>query len=283
MKCLLPVLLVVVAGCTRGPVRIAPAPPTGLALRALETPAFTWQALTGDTITIYTQRGSYADQRAAALFERTEQAYDYVLDALQEAPQVHVRVFYVSSREEMALLTGQEHGVLGIADPASPTVALVVNEEHPEPVDRHELAHAITVHHWGQIGTPTSAAAWRQETWLREGLATALGNTCQGASVRATAAAMLAADEGLALDTLLHNFYSHDDLDTYLLSGSAVAYLLEVYGLEPLRELWTGGTATFEVVYQRSVAEVERGWVAWLAATPASAHPNLASIREEGC
>ncbi|MEM6785722.1 MAG: hypothetical protein AAF624_18525 [Bacteroidota bacterium] len=283
MPRLLFVVLVVMAGCVGDPAQIDPRPPTGMALRALEDPAFSWRALTGDTITIYTQPGSYADQHAAALFERTEQDYDYVLDALQEAPQVHVRVFYVGSREEMARLTGQERGVIGIADPASPTVALVVNAERPEPVDRHELVHAITVHHWGQIGSPTSVEAWRQETWLREGLATAIGNTCQGASVRATAAAMVAAGEGLALDTLVHDFYSHDDLDTYLLSGSAVAYLIDAYGLDRLRALWTGGSAMFEAVYGRPIAEVNPDWRAWLAATPVSARPDLALIREEGC
>ncbi|MEM8556707.1 MAG: hypothetical protein AAGG50_02580 [Bacteroidota bacterium] len=281
MTRLLLALFVALTGCAGDPARIPPAPPTGLALRALEAPAFTWHPRSGDTVTIYTQPGSYADRHAAALVEWSEHAY--VLNALGEAPQRHVRVFYVGSRSEMARLTGQERGAIGITDPASPTVVLVVNAERPEPVDRHELVHAVTVQHWGQIGSPTSAGAWRQETWLREGLATALGNTCQGATVRATAAAMIAAGEGLALDTLVHDFYSHDDLDTYLLSGSAVAYLLETHGLARLRTLWTGGSATIEEVYAHSLAEIERGWQAWLAATPAAARPDLASIREHGC
>ncbi|MEM9998948.1 MAG: hypothetical protein AAF809_14695 [Bacteroidota bacterium] len=283
MTRLLLALFVALVGCASDPVRIPPAPPTGLALRALEAPAFTWRPLSGDTVTIYTQPGSYADRHAAALFERSEHAYAYVLDALGEAPQRHVRVFYVGSRAEMARLTGQERGAIGITDPASPTILLVVNEDEPEPVERHEFVHAVTVQHWGQIGSPTSAAAWRRETWLREGLATALGNTCQGATVRATAAALVTAGDGLPLDTLVHDFYSHDDLDTYLLSGSAVAYLLETHGLARLRTLWTGGSATIEEVYARSLAEIERGWQAWLTATPVAARPDLAVIREHGC
>ncbi len=252
---------------------------------ALRHPRFTWDSLSGAGFTLYTLRGSYGGERAAAYRAEVEEGVTRALAMLGERRYpAHLRLFVMSSREDVKAVTGT--GWNGWTDAPGNTAAVVARPEC-RPVIKHEVMHAISLRLWGHpLGSdadprpPEDAARMRQGGWLREGIAAAAEDRYLSYSYRGMAAQWLAEGTILPLDTLVQRFYQVDDLEAYLQSGSLVAYLLERYGTDRFRQVWRGGPSAFVRAFGRTATEIEADWHAWLRATPASVRPaSIAAAR----
>lgn len=278
----LPALLIVFGGCSPKQTSMPEEAPTGLARAALDNPVFRWDSTATPTLTLYYQPGSYAADRVPVLRGRAEEARERTLAMLGETEFPHrLRLFYVSSREEMAALTGRES--TGSADVDSYTVALVANESWT-PFERHEVMHAVSLLLWGQPGDPATQQEWLRGGWLREGIATAAEDRCGSAPNRSVAAAMKAEGRLIPLESLTTTaFYQQDDIAAYLQAGSLVEYLIQTYGIAPFRRLWQEG-AGVAAIYGKPTSDLEAEWQAWLGGTPAAVSAEeLSALRERGC
>lgn len=133
------------------------------------------------------------------------------------------------------------------------------------PADRqyivtHELTHLVA---WNTLGRPSSAL-------LSEGLAVYSGMTHIAGSAHLPPEAFCTAyDQAGQLPrvsaTLRFEGHIHD-LPNYYAAGCFVRYLAETYGTEKLKALYPSGD--YAGLYGRSLAELEREWVAYLRANP---------------
>ncbi|MEM8488160.1 MAG: hypothetical protein AAF564_21600 [Bacteroidota bacterium] len=259
-------------------------PPRAMARRALDNPAFSWDSTGTAKVTLYFQRDSFAATRAAALLVEAEMHLEHAQTLLGEPSfPHHLRVFYVESREEMAVLTGQTRGSTGLADFESATVAVVLNGEKRRGAERHEIMHIVSTMRWGQPAGARTLEEWLPGGWLREGLATYADNYCGSSTIRETALAMYKAGDIIPVDSLANAFLNQDDLSAYIQAGTLMQYLIETEGIEKYRLFWEGGNASFETVYGRSLDILEAAWHAWLNNTPAHEQPDLANLKANGC
>lgn len=257
-------------------------PPTGLARVALTAPGFRWDSLAVPGAIVYAERGSGIGVGLPVLAARVGAARQRSLSLLGErtfAPRL--RVFYVASRDRMRALTGTR--ATGLTDAPAHAVVVVAAPTW-EPLDTHEVMHAISLALWGD---PRERAAWGERgTWLVEGIAAAAEDRCGAFTGRQVVAALVGpgGDRLVRMDSLVHAFRRQDDLVAYLQAGTVVAYLLEHGGPGALKRVWQGGPAAIPIEYGRPLAGLLPAWRAWLARTPRPPRaPDLGTLGREGC
>ncbi len=132
MRSILSILLLMVSavslsGCSQAQVPHLE-PPSGLAHVALSQPNVAWELTTAAEYTTYAQRGTYTAAHRVRLHERSGEALGHALGILGEPIYpAHLRVFYVSSRDEMLSIAGACY--TGTADVEAHAVLLVEIEE----------------------------------------------------------------------------------------------------------------------------------------------------------
>ncbi len=253
---------------------------------ALALPAFAWDSTPATAATLYTNRGSYGAERKAQYREELNAAIPSVLATMGErAYPHHLRVFVVSSRDEVESITGTVG--LGWADPLGMNTGVVARAEC-RPVFRHEIMHTVSLLLWGHPATRgnrsmrVEPAVFESGGWLREGIANAVENRYATYSIRGMVAQYQAEGALLPLDSLTGAFYRYTkregNIAVNLQSGAFVSYLIEQYGAAPFRQVWREGTSAFQTAYGKSGADLESEWHRWVRATPTSERPKSIAI-----
>jgi hypothetical protein len=243
----------------------------------LSRKGLTWDSVTTSRFTMYTVRDSFIAAHAADYRRQIDGALASALTMLGEpAFPFHVRAFVTRSRDDIELLQGI--GTTGWGDPGSLTAAVVASDAC-RPVFRHEVMHVVSMRLWGPAfarhvaGDTANALGFDRGSWLREGIAAAAEDLWVRYSYRGMAAQWQAEGGMIPLDSLVNAFARYDDLQTYVLSGSLVEYLLTTYGSARFHELWRDGIDAMPRIYGKDTRSIEREWHAWLQRTPSSQRP----------
>ena len=245
-----------------------------VALRA----AFPWIAHVGERVTIYVQRGSYAQAHAPELLERADRAAldNLKLLGLQEYPH-RLYLFFYDSEAAMEAATGR--GGTGGGFPEAQTAFVVVNAKRPRPDDGHELAHLQSLTAWGLNRA--------EDVWLREGLGVLAQPACWGASIQELAAAARRAGDRRTMADLSGAGFFSGDVDArfraYMLAAGFVEYLMRTDRSKFL-ELWHRGAPDAQAIYGATLADVEARWDAGLPVNaPQVGHIDLVAAQRAGC
>ena len=159
---------------------------------------------------------------------------------------IYVRV--MSSRDEMFIYTGTK--AIGNTYPYWSTVYLVSNEDVKKPPIKHELMHLVAMLDWDY--------SRRNCIWMNEGLATYAANNCNGKNVEEIYRYLLEENKLIPIENLTKDFYANSEMVAYHQSGYIVQYLLENYGLDKFKNLWTEGYEKFEEIYGISYAKLKK-------------------------
>ena len=180
-------------------------------------------------------------------FENKEEIINRTFDAIEDnikilnkeefTDTIYVRV--MSSRDEMFIYTGTR--AFGNTYPYWSTLYIVANEDEVNPPIKHELMHLIAMLDWDY--------SKRNSTWMNEGIATYAANDCNGNNVEEIYRFLLEEDKLISIEDLTTDFYAQSDMVAYHQSAYIVQYLLENYGLEKFKNLWTQGYEKFEEIY----------------------------------
>jgi hypothetical protein len=189
-----------------------------------------------------------------------------------------LRLFFVSSRDEMEPITGSR--APGWSETGSGSAFFVLSDSLRTGL-RHETMHLLS---WRLWGVPSAF-------WMSEGLATASVPTCGGLTPEVVIAMLDRAGMSIPLDTLRTKFTFAGDTGFvfYLEAAGLVRYVDRIYGRDKVRALWSnGGLANVRETLGVSRARLERDWRAAVAATPATpAWPGWpawrARLRLHGC
>ena len=245
--------------------------PTGLARSMLEMSSVQWVRVDSDAARVWIAAEARNDvQRdSIATAVRRARADNAVLfgDVANALP---IDVFLVADRQAMQRVVRRP--VAGWTDPMAGTVALIGVGEHSVAL-RHELTHAISFNAWG---APHEGAPW-----LAEGLATWVAGECAGHSPHDLARDMRARGELVPVRALVDEFPAQNDIIAYLQSGSVVGYILETYGVDAFRRVWSGGADALAAL-GLNVARLERDWLRAIDARR-SVPVDRDAIRASGC
>lgn len=182
----------------------------------------------------------YAFDNRDEIINRTFDAIEDNIKILKKeefTDTIYVRV--LSSREEMFIYTGTK--AVGNTYPHWSTFYIVANEDVVNPVIKHESMHLIAMLDWDYTT--------RNCIWMNEGIATFAANDCNGKSVEEIYRYLLEEDKLISIEDLTTDFFAQSEMVAYHQSGYIVQYLLENYGLEKFKNLWTEGYEKFEEIY----------------------------------
>lgn len=226
----------------------------GLEREALQSPGFTWRLLQGTHCRVHYLPGTFVARHVAALSRSADSAVERALATLDvgqyERP---LDVFYVGSRDEMESLVGLH--VTGFADWESSSVFLVCNDQWRS-FDLHEITHVLSYSLWGDAAEPY--------LWIREGLAVGTDGRCRDNDVKSLAAEFLRRGELPGVLDLMYRFPEQGEMPAYLGSGSLVAFILDRYGIDAVRELWQRGGGAMEQILGVTPETLDKEWRAEL-------------------
>jgi hypothetical protein len=178
--------------------------------------------------------------------ERTLAEELHQAGASHYTPRIHF--FLLGSYERLRQLVGAY--AAGSSVPAEHIVCFVL--DHPEALT-HELNHEIMTHLWGQ-----------SEPWIAEGLAAYVTDPGR---VDDQVRQLVATHQDLPLAKMVnHNWTAAEYPATVIYPelGSFVKYLKDTFGLDLLRHVWQGESASIPRVFGKSLATLERNWRASL-------------------
>lgn len=258
--------------------------PTGpAAARAFDAPGFRWRVIELPELglRLYVQRQAGAAADARTLVDSVRRAQADVL-ALLEEPSAPSRVpgrgsvndseqaalFFLGSRAEMQRLTGRP--LAGFVQPGEASAFFVWARGYRAPL-RHELAHLYTFQRWGL------PAAGDTATWLVEGIGAWAGGPCQGHSVDALAAGLLARGALPSVAELAETFRALQEDVATPAAGSLTRFVYAREGVAGLRARWRSGASralpdsAVEVAWRTHVARMR------------PAELDIARVMQEGC
>ncbi|HEX5725315.1 MAG TPA: hypothetical protein VFX98_07600 [Longimicrobiaceae bacterium] len=196
--------------------------------------------------------------------------YDWVTGQLGVDPGVKLEYRKYRDRAHLQRVTGRATN--GFADPGT-------NRFHTIwPIDNHEIVHVLVIL---EIGHPPAlfneGIAVAHQALPASGIFHAQWN---GRNVHAIAAEHLAANRIPAVSVLLQSpdFFQLDQGFTYPVAGSFVRFLIDRYGMAPLRTYFGGSTfndaeaksrSLFAAAYGMTLDAAWAEWRAFLAALPA--------------
>ncbi len=254
------------------------APPTPRLLRLLAHPAFAWRSIDTRRGRIHYEADGYARDNLGVIAAGLEEAVDRALEVIGEpAYDRGIRLLVTDSRDDMEALIGIRPK--GIAMAVDDTILLVFNERI-RPYLRHEVFHIVSIRLWGE-----------PPAWLREGSAFFADGRCLDYPDAADllAAYLMRRQMLIPVADLVQGFDQHtrrNDMITYIESGSLFGYLLNTFGREAVKRMWSGE----ELVkllgeWNSSLEEIEAGWLAHLSSVdPATTGTvDWAELMELGC
>jgi len=190
----------------------------------------------------------YAFENKEDLIKQTFDAIEHnkrILEKSEFNDTIYVRV--MSSRDEMFVYTGTR--AYGNAYPYWSTLNVVSNEDALNPPIKHEMMHLMAMLDWDYPK--------RNSTWINEGIATYSANNCNGYTVAEIYRFFMAEEKLIPIEDLVSNFYGNSEMVSYHQSGYVVQYLLEKYGIDKFKALWTDGYEKFEEIYGLQYSQVK--------------------------
>lgn len=160
-----------------------------------------------------------------------------------------ITIQFLNSRQEMKRHTGMTPSGIALIQPK--ILYVVANEDPGEvkPPIRHELMHMITMTTWGYPG--------QDSNWMNEGLAAYAENSCNGYNDEQIYRYLSANNMLIPMQALTTGFYKQPEMVAYHQAAYIVQYLLEHYGADKFRDLWTRGFDQFKNVYGSQFEEVQ--------------------------
>ena len=229
-------------------------------LYAPTSPSKEWAAFDSSRFTLYARPGSFAEANAPAFAEVLEDQFTYAVARMAIAPGGRISVFLYNHGNE--LKPPLPNARAGVAFPETNAVHVVAFAPHDNDLNSlltHEANHVIVSNGLGRAGT----------SFMNEGLASALtserygefGPTALHRWVRNNRSRVIRIAT-LADDTQ----WSSNSNDGYRSSASFLAFLLERYGAERLKQIYHAGSAEIAArmlaVYGKSMAALEAEWLA---------------------
>ena len=172
--------------------------------------------------------------------------------ALIQLPQYtdSITIQFLDSRQEMKRYTGITPA--GIAVVEHKIVYIVANGEPDEvkPPIKHELMHMMSMTSWGY---PT-----HDSNWMNEGLAAFAENNCNGYNDEQIYRYLLEKKMLIPMSALTSTFYQQPEMIAYHQAAYIAQYLLNKYGVEKFKQLWTRGFDQFERIYGIRFQQAQR-------------------------
>jgi len=191
-----------------------------------------WSSLNAPGLRLHFQRGSPAERDSAKLRTEAVAARVHVLRVANEANYPAIDVFFVDSRTTLRRIAGARSK--GLAVPSANYVVLAYNDS-TRSFPKHELMHVVTLARWGS--SPKGGP------WLGEGIAAYADPRCLDYTVDEIAAYLHRRGELLPDRALYERFVATDDLIAYIQAGSLAGFLIEAYGLDVVKTVWSRGNA----------------------------------------
>ena len=238
---------VLAAGCD---MIYAPTSPSTDWVVAFESPRFT----------LYARPGSFAEASAPAFADVLEDQYNYTVAKLAIAHGGRISMFLYNHGNELEPpLPNARAGVAFPETNAVHAVAFAPHDDNLNSLLTHEANHVIVSNGLGRAGT----------SFMNEGLASALtserygefGATALHRWVRANRSRVI------RIATLADDSqWSSNSNDGYRSSASFLAFLLDRYGAERLKQIYHAGSsdmaARMQAVYGKSMEALEAEWLA---------------------
>jgi hypothetical protein len=160
-----------------------------------------------------------------------------------------ISIQFLTSRQEMKKYTGMTPSGIALVQPKILYVVANGDPKEVKPPIKHELMHMISITTWGYP---------RQDSnWMNEGLAALAENNCNGYNVEQIYRYLLERNMLISMDNLTTSFYKQPEMVAYHQAAYIVQYLLNKYGVEKFKDLWTQGFAAFEKIYSVPFSQVK--------------------------
>jgi len=185
-----------------------------------------------------------------------EYYYEQVKNALTLSTKNRITSFVFLNSNQKRELFGA-----GNADVAKPWLRQIyLNYPSYNLSLKHELVHILA----GEFGTTPFLVSDNLSTALLEGLAMAIENDYDGNSVHYMAKTAYQAGYKFPVTQLFNgfNFFSQYSSISYIYAGSFIKYLIETYGIEPVKSLYSD--QNFEKYIGKSIAELESDYLKFL-------------------
>lgn len=196
------------------------------------------------------------DSMGTELLHYSSFAYDRVYTGLNvtSKPDVDIFVFHDAEQKKKIFGAGETHFAKIWRN------EIFVNAANARDVIRHEIVHIIA----SQEGWPI----WR--TGLLEGLAVAVEWNEPYFTPHEWAGALLRLGRNPSLREWFTGtgFFAYHGRMSYILSGSFVRFLIDTYGVDKVKKVYSG--ETFEDVYGHSIDSLDRQWRTFLDRIPIS-------------
>ena len=160
-----------------------------------------------------------------------------------------ISIQFLVSREEMKKYTGMTPSGIALVEPKILYVVANGDPKEVKPPIKHELMHMIAMTTWGYPG--------QDSNWMNEGLAALAENNCNGYNDEQIYRYLQDSNRLISTDILTTNFYKQPEMVAYHQAAYIVQYLLNKYGVQKLKDLWTQGFAAFEKIYSIPFSQVE--------------------------
>ncbi len=201
-------------------------------------------------ITIYYQTDSWVSSRMEIVKQKMLKQIDSVQSFMQINPyNPRINLFIVDTRKQMKDLIGWETN--GTAFYKHNILTGVASEKSNAIFANHELFHLIAMNIWGV-----------PETWLNEGMAIYADNNWYGYDLYQLTNYLMINNRYVPLEKLIKEFRNVDSMLSYPLMGSFTRYLNETYGREMVIHIWKGKSKQLEKLTGKSLAELEKDWLA---------------------
>lgn len=223
---------------------------------------------------IYFKDSSYTASHRENIERELDIAYSRILSVLDISVYNNgIYLLAVDSKEEMQEVMGYK--IKGGAAIGHDLVFFVYNA-HVRPQFKHEIFHLIAFEVWGQTNYRL----------LDEGGATYTDNFCFYDNPMYTINAYYLKQNLLfPFDRLIDDFNNQakkNDVIAYIQSAGIFKYLYEKYGVEKMKQLWTGGFDNFDSIYHFSVKQLEIDWLNFIETIPIPIDFDINKLKE-GC
>ena len=215
------------------------------------TPGFSWKKHQSANFTYYAESGTFPDQHIDIIKSGAEQGRRAIFSFLGATQTGNNAIFVVHSRERMKALIGLD--VQGFAIAEKKVLFLLYSEVY-KPAISHELCHLYA---FQILGPPKDA-------WINEGLAVYYDGTWSGYSIDLLAKHLKDNRKLFKLTALFKNLYDKNAMIAYPQIGSFTRYLAETYGMNRLKQFWTGGMKEASTIFGKKPAALEKEWLASL-------------------
>jgi hypothetical protein len=224
------------------------------ASKALSNTSFVWRSTASDRIKIYYEKDSFAQKHRAMLLRSAATMVDEVLELLGETEYDAVlNVFYLDSREKMERVVGRPYS--GFANWGANAIFVVFNPDWRS-FEKHEFAHVITMGEWGPPA-PSSR-------WMIEGIPVFCDGWCREYSVDEIAYHFASRNALPPLREFFDDYIGLGEIRAGFYAGSFVGFIINRYGADTLRDLWSHGVEDMEAVLGSDLEQLEKSWRMYL-------------------